>query len=265
MRSPAAEPACCAACASPPAAPAPALITLERDRKPAISRTLDRRITVAGLFVTALFLVAAVGAVALPEPARRGLWLPVHLILAGAAGTAIASVLPFFVAALAVVQPASPRVRSAAIALIAGGALFASLGVTGNATPVAVAGALVYMAGLVTVAGAAFGRSGRKVPPPPSGALCLCRGDLPGRRRRRNVGLMLAGFAPIVERWALFKPAHAWLNVFGFLSLAVAATLVHLAPTVVGGRIVPRLSASIALVGSYPRAGRRCARLCSWL
>ena len=63
------------------------------------------------------------------------------------------------------------------------------------------------------------------------------------------VGLMLAGFAPIVERWALFKPAHAWLNVFGFLSLTVAATLIHLAPTVVGGRIVPRLSASIALVG----------------
>lgn len=248
----AAEPACCAACASPPAAPAPApaLITLERDRKPAISRTLDRRITVAGLFVTALFLVAAVGAVALPEPARRGLWLPVHLILAGAAGTAIASVLPFFVAALAVVQPGSPRVRGAAIALIASGALFASLGVTGNATPVAVAGALVYMAGLVAVAGAAFwplrgGKTHRLRLVRFAYAAAICQVVV----GVGIVGLMLAGFAPIGERWALVKPAHAWLNVFGFLSLTVAATLVHLAPTVVGGRIVPRLSASIAVVG----------------
>jgi nitrite reductase (NO-forming) len=44
------------------------------------------------------------------------------------------------------------------------------------------------------------------------------------------------------------KPAHAWLNVFGFLSVVVAATLLHLAPTVVGTRIRPRRSATIALV-----------------
>ena len=44
----------------------------------------------------------------------------------------------------------------------------------------------------------------------------------------------VAGITPIVERWALLKPAHAWLNVIGFLSLVVAATLIHLAPTVVG-------------------------------
>ena len=33
---------------------------------------------------------------------------------------------------------------------------------------------------------------------------------------------MLAGYGPIVERWALLKPAHAWLNVFGFLSVVIA-------------------------------------------
>ena len=60
---------------------------------------------------------------------------------------------------------------------------------------------------------------------------------------------MLAGYAPIVERWAWLRPAHAWLNMFGFLSVVVAATLLHLAPTVVGGRIVPRRSAVVAVGG----------------
>lgn len=226
------------------------LVVLEPGPRPSISRAADRRITVAGLVVSAGFLAAAVAAMTLPEPVGRGLWLPVHLGLAGAAGTAVASVLPFFVAALSVVPPMARIVRGGAIALIAGGALSASLGVVGDMQPVALAGALSYLAGLAAVSVAAFW--------PLHGAL--------GPRRRLVlvaygaaiaqvavgvgiVGMMLAGFPPVVERWGLFKPAHAWLNVFGFLSVIVAATLVHLAPTVVGGRIVPRRSALVALVG----------------
>ena len=59
---------------------------------------------------------------------------------------------------------------------------------------------------------------------------------------------MLAGYDPVVDRWALFKPAHAWLNVFGFLSVVVATSLMHLAPTVAGSRIRPRASAVVAIV-----------------
>ena len=62
--------------------------------------------------------------------------------------------------------------------------------------------------------------------------------------------------AASIGAWAALKPAHAWLNVFGFLSIVVAATLVHLAPTVVGARIQPRRSATIALVGLAWRAPR---------
>ena len=60
--------------------------------------------------------------------------------------------------------------------------------------------------------------------------------------------VMVAGWAPVAGAWAAIKPAHAWLNVFGFLSIVIAATLIHLAPTVVGARIQPRRSATIALV-----------------
>jgi nitrite reductase (NO-forming) len=58
---------------------------------------------------------------------------------------------------------------------------------------------------------------------------------------------MLAGYGPVVERWALLKPAHAWLNVFGFLSVVIATSLIHLAPTVAGGRIRQRASAIVAI------------------
>ncbi len=76
-----------------------------------ISRAADRRITLAGLLLSAGFLAAALVAAILPKSVRRGLWLPVHLALAGAGGTAIASVLPFFVAALSVAPPMSGIVR----------------------------------------------------------------------------------------------------------------------------------------------------------
>ena len=45
---------------------------------------------------------------------------------------------------------------------------------------------------------------------------------------------MLAGWDPVVERWAILKPAHVWLNLVGSLSLIIVATLGHLAPTVEG-------------------------------
>ena len=210
----------------------------------------DRRITLAGLLVSACFLAAAVAAATLPEPVRRGVWLPVHLALAGAAGTAIASVLPFFVAALSVAPPMSAIVRGGAIGLIAGGAAAASLGVAGGIVPLAVAGALGYLAGLAGVAVAAFWplRASRG----PRRPLVVAAYGAAIAQVALGVGLvvaMLAGVPPVVEGWAQLKPAHAWLNVFGFLSLVIAATLIHLAPTVAGTRIAPRRSAVVALAG----------------
>lgn len=58
---------------------------------------------------------------------------------------------------------------------------------------------------------------------------------------------MLAGWSPVASAWASLKPAHAWLNVFGFVTVVVAASLVHLAPTVAGARIRPRRSVNVAL------------------
>ncbi len=199
--------------------------------------------------MSAAFLGAAVATMTLPEPTRHGLWLPVHLALAGGAGTAVAAVLPFFVAALSVVQPRGPVVRGGAIALIAGGALAASLGVVAGVPALGLGGAVAYLTGLLAVSVAAF----RPLRRAKDTRLRLVRLAYAAAIGQVLVGvslvsLMLAGVAPIVDRWGLLKPAHAWLNLFGFLAVIVAATLIHLAPTVVGGRIVPRRSASVALV-----------------
>jgi hypothetical protein len=65
-------------------------------------------VALAGLAAAIAFLVAAVTSLALPPAGRLELWLPVHLVLAGGAATAIAAMVPFFVAALSVAPPAHP-------------------------------------------------------------------------------------------------------------------------------------------------------------
>lgn len=231
--------ACCAACA---AKPAPV-------RRP-MSRTADRRITFAGLATAACLLSVAFASMALPESVRRGFWLPIHLGLAGGAGTAVASVLPFFTTALAVAAPARSVIRVAAIAFMALGSVTVSAGVVGGVPAVAVVGGIAYLCGLGALAAAAFGTLHRSLGP----KRLLVRVAYGAALAQVAVGVvmattMLAGYAPIVERWGLLKPAHAWLNVFGFLSVIVAATLIHLAPTVAGTRIRSRRSAVVAVVG----------------
>jgi hypothetical protein len=61
--------------------------------------------------------------------------------------------------------------------------------------------------------------------------------------------LAAAGWPPVMERWGQLRPAHAWTNVIGFVSLVIVATLLHFLPTVLGGRIVPRRGAGPPVLG----------------
>ncbi len=58
----------------------------------------------------------------------------------------------------------------------------------------------------------------------------------------------------MLERWAELRPAHAWSNVFGFVSLVIVSTLLHFLPTVLGTRIVPRGSGVLAVMGTAAAA-----------
>ena len=122
-------------------------------------RRVDRRITYVGLGLAIGFLVAALASLAVPTGARLGAWLPLHLALAGAVGTAIAAMLPFFVTALAVAPPAPAWLRATGLVLVVGGATAGMLGrlpAVGIVVDVAVAGAVAYVAGMAAVGLAAM-------------------------------------------------------------------------------------------------------------
>ncbi len=186
----------------------------------------------------------------LPAAVRRGDWLPLHLALAGGATTAIAGVMPYFAAALAAAPPSDARLRLGAVGAVALGAAAVSVGVVGAAVGLAVAGGIAFVAG-VMLTGVATVR-------PLAGALGPSRG-LVTRGYVIALGevavgasiatLFVAGWPPIVDAWARIKPAHAWLNLVGFVSLVIGTTLLHFFPTVVGARIAMRPSARMTVVG----------------
>ena len=220
---------------------------------PGPRRADDRRVAVASVVIAAAYLAAAALAVALSAMAATtlGSWLPLHLALAGGASTAIAGVMPFFVAALAAGHPADARLRWAAVALVAAGAgLVALRGVVPAWTAAPVVGGAVYLAGIGTTALAlrGAGRAGLMVRRPiVTHAYTLALGNV---AIGAGLGtLMVAGWLPVLERWALLRPAHAWTNLVGFVSLTVVGTLLHFLPTVLGTRIVPRPSAVVAVLG----------------
>jgi len=215
-----------------------------------VRRADDRRTTFGGLLIAACFLGLALGATIVGPIAGSGsVWPALHLVLAGAAGTAVASVMPFFTAALARVAPAAPGLRVGAIALVSGGALAVTVGWSMGLTWLAAAGGCAYLGGLGLTAAAAFLPLRATLGHPPRLIVTAYTAAL----IQVTVGVtlatsMVAGWAPVVGDWAALKPAHAWLNLFGFLSVVVAATLIHLAPTVAGTRIRRRASGTIALI-----------------
>lgn len=218
-----------------------------------LDRGRDRRITAAGLATAVGFLAAGLATLALPPEARLGTWLPLHLVLAGGAGTAIASMLPFFAAALTVAPPAPLRLRAAAIAAVAVGAAVAAVAraVGGSGpSPVAAGGAVLFVAGTLGVlASMLLALRGATGPRRPATEVAYLVALVDVTIGVALATLFLAGSPDVEGSWGSLKPAHAWLNLFGFVTLAIAGSLAHFAPTVAGSRIARRPWAAGAVVG----------------
>jgi len=225
---------------------------------PGPRRADDRRVAVASVVVAAAYLVAAAGAAAAISTGAAATpsaaWLPLHLALAGGASTAIAGVMPFFVAALSAGHPAPARLRAAAVAMVAIGAgLVATHALAPELSagvPVSALGGAVYLGGIAATAACvrASGRGGLMARRPIVTAGYLLA--------LANVGvgatlgtLVLAGWEPLVSQLVALRAAHAWTNLIGFVSLVILSTLLHFLPTVLGTRIVSRRSATIAVLG----------------
>ncbi len=222
--------------------------------RPGPRRGDDRRVVVASVVVAAGFLLVAAAAALARATGADALppWLPLHLALAGGASTAISGVMPFFVAALAAGNPAPVRLRVTSVALVAIGAALVSVrGFAPSADLVPATGGCVYLAGIGAVALAvrASGRAGLMIRRPvvTAGYMLALLNVAIGT----SLGtLAAAGWPPVLDRWAELRPAHAWTNVLGFVSLIIVSTLLHFLPTVLGTRIVPRGSAALAVMGT---------------
>lgn len=217
---------------------------------PPVDRTGDRIVAAVSIGLSVAFLAAAALALLLPEATRHGLWLPVHLALAGAAATAIAGVLPFFVAAFAAAPPADVRLRAGAVAGVAIGALGVVAGVVAGPDWLAVLGGAGFVGGVVLTGVAAL-RPVRAGLGPARGLITRAYvAALVAVAVGASVAtLLLARWQPVASAWSHLKPAHAWLNLFGFVSLVIATTLLHFFPTVVGARIPNHASGRVALAG----------------
>jgi nitrite reductase (NO-forming) len=160
--------------------------------------------------------------------------------------------MPFFSAAVSNAPPAATPVRltgvlgaAAGTALIVGGRLLVP-----GVPLVSGLGGVLFLGGVAAVAAA---------------TLLPLRFALAARRFFMGAvyGIALANVAagavigtgyflawqPILEAWSVLKPAHAWLNLFGFVSLAIAGSLLHLLPTVVGARISRTLASMLCFAG----------------
>jgi nitrite reductase (NO-forming) len=222
---------------------------LRRKAQP-IDRSSDRLVALGAIGIAVAFLVAAGVAMFMPEAVRRGTWLPLHLTLAGAATTSIAGVMPFFAAAFAAAPPSDERLRWAAVGAVALGAAAVSVGVVGGTAGLAAAGGVGFVAGIVLIGTATVRPLGRALGP----SRGLVTQGYVVALAEVAVGaslatLFVAGWPPVLQDWFRLKPAHAWLNVVGFVSLVIATTLLHFFPTVVGARIALRPSARLTVAG----------------
>lgn len=221
-----------------------------RRRAVPVDRSFDRLVALGAVTVAVTFLVAAIAAMFLPATVRRGIWLPLHLALAGAATTAIAGVMPFFASAFAAAAPSDARLRTAAVGGVAGGAAAVSVGVLTGVAGLAVAGGVGFVAGIVLTGVATIRPLGRALGPSRglvTQGYAVALGEVAIGASLAT--LFVAGWPPVVDDWARLRPAHAWLNLVGFVSLVIATTLLHFFPTVVGARIALRPSARITVAG----------------
>ena len=221
-----------------------------RARRTAVDRRADRLVAMAAIAAALAFLCAAAVAAFLPASLRLGTWLPLHLALAGGATTAITGMMPFFCAAFATTQPVDARVRWASVTAVALGALLIAAGYVAGNLWLAAAGGSAFLAGIVLTAYATIvpvrrplARAGGVVTLGYAAALLLVAvGAL-------LATLFLAGVTPVLQAWGNLRPAHAWLNLVGFVSLVIATTLLHFFPTVIGARILRVPSAYLTVLG----------------
>ena len=201
-------------------------------------RLTERHVLALGLLASGTLVGAAGGTAAATVVAGGSPWAAIHLALAGAATVAIGTFMPHFAVTLAGTRPRPAIERLAGIGLLGIGATAVVAGVLALGGWLTGAGSLAMLAGLGIVALETLdplrdplARRHHVVTASYGAALLMLAASVV------LGGLGAVGWPPATAAWAQLRPAHAWLGLFGAVSLTIFATLVYLAPTVLGARI----------------------------
>ena len=213
-------------------------------------RLTERHVLALGLGVSGLFILAAAVSAAAALIGGRSSWAALHLALAGSATMAIGAFMPHFAITLAGTRASPAAQRLASLAALAAGSSGVVLGVSLFGQLWVAIGTGLVVVGLATVGWHTFAPLREPLArrhPVVAGAYGTALVEL-------AIGVVLGGLgatgvSAVTMHWALLRPAHAWLTLFGAISLTIFATLVYLAPTVLGARIRAGRSLVAATIG----------------
>jgi nitrite reductase (NO-forming) len=179
------------------------------------------------------WLVAAGLSLLLPASARLGIWLPLHLALAGAVSVAISGAMQNFAATLTATPAMAAVLVWTQFALVNLGAGLVAAGLPTHRPGIVVAGGVSFLSAILLL-GWAVARAWRTalnrrhvLPMATYGAAIVA--VLVGVTLGAIVG---SGTVSDPSLWLGLRRAHMVLNVLGWASLTICGTLVTLLPTV---------------------------------
>lgn len=178
-----------------------------------------------------VWMTAAAASLLIPSERRLGLWLPLHLALAGAVSVAISGAMAQFASALTASRDPSRRATIAqVVCLNVGAAVVAFAHPTRHPAAVAAGGALFGLA-MILLAGIVAGMwrtsINRRHPVPMLAYALALASILAGV----TVGALLGGGLVSGSAWLALRQAHIVLNVLGFAGLTILGTMLTLLPT----------------------------------
>lgn len=180
-----------------------------------------------------IWLTAALASLLLPSEVRLGIWLPLHLALAGAVSLAIAGAMQNFALTLSAAPDAEPRIVWTQFVAANLGALLVAVGYpTETGWLVAAGGTLFVVAagilGGLVVRARRIGLNRRHALPFAMYGAAIAA-VLVGGTLGAVVGSRVVSDP---QTWLELRRAHLTLNVLGWVSLTIAGTLVTFLPTV---------------------------------
>ena len=185
-----------------------------------------------------IWLTAAFGSLLLPSDVRLGLWLPLHLALAGAVSIAIAGAMQNFALTLSAAPDARPGIVWTQFVAANLGAVLIAVGYPADVGWLVAIGGVLFV-GAVGILGSLVARARRiglnrrhVLPFAMYGAAIVA--VLIGGTLGAIIGSPTVGDA---QTWLQLRRAHLTLNVLGWVSLTIAGTLITFLPTILRVRM----------------------------